>query len=79
MKEYIRKDPNLSYKTDVVFNDPLHGFARKIVDNRAQIKALNQGVHSNKENDKNETIATTDTLLSERFNPNNKELNKERF
>ena len=58
MKEYVRKDENISYNTSIVYNNPLKGYAKKITEVPSQILG------------KNITNGTKgmDNLLTERFN-----------
>lgn len=68
MKEYVRK----SDKSSVVLNDPLKGFVKKVFTDKQKHDAIKE----NEDNKLGGFNQNGDTLLSERFNPNNVELNK---
>ena len=68
------RDSNTQQK--ILVNDPRHGLAH------SSVKQLAQQANLNKQKQQNNQAGyekNGDTLLSERFNPNNTELNKIRF
>ena len=72
MKEYVRKEPGNS---SVVLNDPQRGFVKKVFENKQKLEALKENLDSQLGGfGKN-----GDAMLTERFNPNNVELNSKRF